>query len=115
VLQVPEFVVFGAALPWPNWIAMGWRAPVPIGTILLLRRIPAVLLLQLWLTDLRSRQEALFVGWFGPIGVGALFFAIVAHEETGIGEVWTVRSLRIAATIVVQGLTITPLRHRLNA
>ncbi|KAI5180224.1 sodium/hydrogen antiporter [Nematocida sp. AWRm80] len=48
--------------------------------VLLFRRLPAVLLAKLcgFLPELNIR-ESLFAGWFGPIGVGAIFFAY--HTE----------------------------------
>ncbi len=117
VLQVPVFFLLGAALPWAEWEALGWRAPALVVAVLLLRRIPAVLLLKPLVGDLRTGAETLFVGWFGPMGIGALFFAAVAHEETENPEVWPVVTLLIAASVVAHDLTATPLsqwlaRHR---
>ncbi len=86
-----------------------FAVPALVAAVLLLRRIPAVLLLKPLVGDLRTGAEALFVGWFGPMGVGALFFAAVAHEETGNPDVWPVATLLIAASIVVHDLTATPL------
>lgn len=45
---------------------------------------------------------------FGPAGVGALFFAAVAHKETHNEYVWAVTTLLVAATIVLHDLTATP-------
>ena len=56
----------------------------------------------------------MFVGWFGPVGVGALYFAAVAHKETRNEHVWTVATLLIAATIVAHDLTATPLSRWLG-
>jgi NhaP-type Na+/H+ or K+/H+ antiporter len=77
--------------------------------VLSLRRIPALLLLKPLIGDIRRWDEALFVGWFGPIGVGALYLAAVARKETRLEQVWIVATLLIAATIVAQDLTATPL------
>ncbi|MDP9359773.1 MAG: cation:proton antiporter [Chloroflexota bacterium] len=117
VLQVPVFFLLGTALPWAEWKVLGWKAPALVMTVLLLRRIPAVLLLKPLVGDIRTGAETLFVGWFGPMGIGALFFAAVAHEETGNPEVWPVATLLIAASVVAHDLTATPLsqwlaRHR---
>ena len=109
VVQVPVFFLLGTALPWAEWEALGWKAPTLIVAILLLRRVPAILLLRPVVADIRSTREALFVGWFGPMGVGALFFAAVAHAETGNPHVWPVATLLIASSIVVHDLTATPL------
>ncbi|MDP9310415.1 MAG: hypothetical protein M3R24_05915 [Chloroflexota bacterium] len=54
-------------------------------------------------------DEALFIGWFGPMGVGALYFAAVAEKETGLPHVWSVTTLLVAISIVVHDVTATPL------
>jgi NhaP-type Na+/H+ or K+/H+ antiporter len=114
VLQVPIFALFGAALPWDRWEELGWKGPALVVAILLLRRIPAVLLLKPVVGQLRGWSEALFVGWFGPVGVGALFFAAVATKETHDEQIWTIVTLIIAATIVAHDLTATPLSQWLG-
>ncbi len=109
VLQVPVFVLLGLALPWGAWAELGWAAVALVVAVLLLRRIPAVLLLKPLIGDIRRWAEALFIGWFGPIGVGALYLAAVAHKETHLEQAWSVATLLIAATIVTHDLTATPL------
>lgn len=49
--------------------------------IIFLRRLPAVVLLQPITPAIRSYREAVFSGWFGPIGVGAVFLSTIAQEE----------------------------------
>lgn len=49
--------------------------------ILLFRRLPIVLLLKPVLPALKTYREASFAGWFGPMGVGAVFLSILAKEE----------------------------------
>lgn len=109
VLQVPVFALLGLALPWEEWAELGWSGVALVAAVLLLRRIPALLLLKPLIGDIRRWEEALFIGWFGPIGVGALYLAAVAHKETGFERVWPVATLLIAATIVAHDLTATPL------
>ncbi len=114
VIQVPVFALLGTVLPWAEWVDLGWNGAALVGAILLLRRIPAVLLLKPLVGQLRGWDEALFVGWFGPIGVGALYFAAVAHKETQDERVWVVTTLLIAVTIVVHDVTATPLSQWLG-
>lgn len=66
------FVTFGMALPWAEFKAFGvGRLLVASAAVLSARRLPFV-----WtLTPLVDRKERFFVGWFGPIGVGTLFYA----------------------------------------
>ena len=45
--------------------------------ILAFRRLPAV-----WFFGpLKTKRERVFAGWFGPIGVGAIFYAISSTNE----------------------------------
>lgn len=105
--SVPIFALLGMTLPWAAWAEMGGRAVALAGSVLLLRRLPVVLALAPFIGPLRSLRDGLFVGWFGPIGVAALFYASVALRRTDVEEVWTVGSLLIAASILVHGGTST--------
>jgi sodium/hydrogen antiporter len=49
------------------------------------------------------------LGWFGPIGVAALFYANLSVREAGVEEAWVIGSLIICASILVHGLSATPL------
>jgi NhaP-type Na+/H+ or K+/H+ antiporter len=42
-------------------------------SILFIRRIPALMLLYKTVPDIHTWQEALFCGWFGPMGVVSSF------------------------------------------
>jgi NhaP-type Na+/H+ or K+/H+ antiporter len=74
-----------------------------------LRRLPAVLLLYRGIGQLPLLRDALFTGWFGPIGVAALFYATLSLHETQLGIVWAVASLVIFSSLIVHGLSATPL------
>jgi sodium/hydrogen antiporter len=107
--DLPIFVLLGMALPWEGWLALGWSGVFLATAVLLLRRLPAVLALRPLLGELRETKELLFLGWFGPVGAAALYYAAFSLQETGIEEVWTVVSLIICASVLVHGLTDTPL------
>jgi NhaP-type Na+/H+ or K+/H+ antiporter len=77
--------------------------------VLLLRRLPAVRAVTPILPQARGVQDTLFLGWFGPIGVAALFYAALSLREIGVEEAWTVGSLVICASILVHGVTAAPL------
>jgi len=78
--------------------------------VLLLRRLPAVLALRPLLGPLRAKgKDVLFLGWFGPIGAAALYYAAFSLRETGVEAVWVVGSLVICASVVIHGVTATPL------
>jgi sodium/hydrogen antiporter len=108
--DLPIFVLLGMALPWQGWLDLGWRGPLLVVAVLLLRRLPAVLVLRPLLGPLRGRaKDVLFLGWFGPIGAAALYYAAFSLRETGIEEAWMVGSLVICASALVHGVTATPL------
>ncbi len=89
---------------------MGWVGLLLVAAVLLLRRLPAVLALRPLLGPLRSGdKDVLFLGWFGPIGAAALYYAAFSHRETGIEAAWTVGSLVICASVIVHGVSATPL------
>lgn len=108
--DLPIFVLLGMALPWERWLELGWKGLLLVVAVLLLRRLPAVLALRPFLGSLRDRaKDVLFLGWFGPIGAAALYYAAFSLRETGMEEVWVVGSLIICASVVVHGITATPL------
>lgn len=54
--------------------------------ILLLRRIPVVLATYKFIPDIKTFREAMFAGWFGPMGVGAIFISTLARLALPEGE-----------------------------
>ncbi len=108
--DLPIFVLLGMALPWQGWLDLGWRGPLLVVGVLLLRRLPAVLALRPLLGPLRGRtKDVFFLGWFGPKGAAALYYAAFSFRETGIEEAWVVGSLVICASVLVHGVSATPL------
>ncbi len=106
---LPIFVLLGMTLPWEGWLGLGWAGLLLAVAVLLLRRLPAVLALNPLLGRVEGIQDALFLGWFGPIGVAALYYANLSVREAGLEEVWVVASLIVCASILAHGVTATPL------
>lgn len=107
---IPLFVVLGAVLPWSQWVAFGPSAVAFVAVVLLLRRPPVVLSLGRAL-GLRLR-EATFTGWFGPIGVSAVFYlAHSVHEGVSDPRLFAAGGLAVAAGVVAFGLTGSPGRR----
>lgn len=106
---LPAFVLLGLALPWGEWLELGWPALALVLAVLLLRRLPALVVLSPLVSGLRGFGEALFYGWFGPVGIAALFYATLALRETGVQEAWTVGSLVIFASVIAHGVSAAPL------
>lgn len=106
---LPIFVLLGLMLPWDEWNSLGWRAAALAVAVLLLRRLPLFLVLAGRLSPLPRLADALFLGWFGPIGVAAVFYAGLAMRRAGVHDAWSVASLLACASIAAHGLTATPL------
>ncbi|KAI8628725.1 alkali metal cation/H+ antiporter Nha1 C terminus-domain-containing protein [Xylariaceae sp. FL1651] len=86
LINLAYFVYLGTIIPWEmyNNFDIGlsaWRLTVMAIFVILFRRIPIMLLLKPIIPDVKTWREALFAGHFGPIGVGAIFVAILARAE----------------------------------
>jgi hypothetical protein len=85
----------------------GWSGVMFGLAALLFRHLPALLALK---RPLRADwTEVIWLGWFGPIGVAALFYLGHADEQ-GVTDpsVWTAGTLVITLSTVVHGLTAAP-------
>ncbi|MEI7032744.1 cation:proton antiporter [Streptomyces pratensis] len=105
---LPLFTALGAMIPWEEWGELGWGPGLALVLgVLALRRLPVVLALKRPLS-LRWR-DALFLGWFGPIGVSALFYLTMeAHRLGPDPRVLAAGTLVVVASTVAHGVTTTP-------
>lgn len=104
----PIFALVGAAIPWSGWAALGWKGPALAAAVLLLRRPLPTLLLYPLLPSLRAPRDLLFVGWFGPIAIAAVYYASVVEKELHEPLVWDVVSLIVCASVVAHAVTAAP-------
>ncbi|PNY28951.1 Na(+)/H(+) antiporter [Tolypocladium capitatum] len=86
LLNLAYFVYFGTIIPWEQYNdgvfgLRAWRLVVIAVFVLLFRRIPIMMALKPFIPDVKNWREALFAGHFGPIGVGAIFVAMLARAE----------------------------------
>ncbi|GAA5795979.1 Sodium/hydrogen exchanger family-domain-containing protein [Helicostylum pulchrum] len=86
MLNLAIFVYIGAIIPWSDFSneAMGltpWRLVAIAILVLFFRRLPIVVLLKPVMPAMKTYREAIFSGWFGPMGVGAVFLSMIAKEE----------------------------------
>lgn len=144
IINLAFFVYFGAIIPWPqfNNAELGlncWRLIILAIVIIFLRRLPAVVALKPFTPDVKTWREAFFCGHFGPIGVGAIFAAILARkdleshyteEETPLSHVpthdfphtqliatiWPIVCFVVIVSIIVHGssVAVLTLGKRLN-
>jgi NhaP-type Na+/H+ or K+/H+ antiporter len=111
---LPAFALLGLALPVDAWVEMGWTAVWIAAGIPLLRRVPALLvlapaLLRLPGGEYRFWRDILFSGWFGPVGIAAVFYATLVTGRSDVQAAWTVGSLVVCASIVGHGISANPL------
>lgn len=131
LLNLTYFVYFGTIIPWEQYNdgrfgMVAWRLVVIAIFVLLFRRIPIMMALKPFIPDVKNWREALFAGHFGPIGVGAIFVAILAraeleHEEpVPLGElpppnaphfdliylVWPIVTFLVISSILIHGSSI---------
>ncbi|KAM0431012.1 hypothetical protein ACHAPT_005649 [Fusarium lateritium] len=131
LLNLTYFVFLGTIIPWEEFNngvfgVKAWRLVVIAIFVLFFRRIPIMLALKPFIPDVKTWREALFAGHFGPIGVGAIFVAILARAELEHGEpvplselppedsphyhliylVWPITTFLVVTSILVHGSSI---------
>ncbi|KAK4140511.1 alkali metal cation/H+ antiporter Nha1 C terminus-domain-containing protein [Dichotomopilus funicola] len=131
LINLAYFVYFGTIIPWADFnnAVLGlqaWRLAVLAIFVILFRRIPVMMALKPFIPDIKTWREALFAGHFGPIGVGAIFVAMLARAELEhespvpmedepkpgvehyklITLVWPIVAFIVVASIIVHGSSI---------
>lgn len=131
LINLAYFVYFGTIIPWeqfnsPELGTAAWRLVIIAILVILFRRIPIMLALKPFIPDIKTWREALFAGHFGPIGVGAIFVAILARAEleTGgttplavlpeegtphyhlIALIWPITTFLVVTSILIHGSSI---------
>lgn len=132
LLNLSYFVYLGTIIPWEMYNATDlgltpWRLVIIAILVIFFRRIPIMLACKPIIPDLKTWREALFAGHFGPIGVGAIFVAILARAELSVEEsippasyptekenpnailiqaVWPIVTFMVIASIVVHGSSV---------
>jgi NhaP-type Na+/H+ or K+/H+ antiporter len=109
LFTLPMFVIFGIALPLHEWVALGWPLVALALLVLLLRRPPVVMVMcSTWRHSLNSR-DSLYLGWFGPLGIAAIYYAALAHSHLHVPLYWHAASALIFASIMIHGVSAAPL------
>lgn len=75
---------FGAVCPWASFVhndVISIYRLIFLGLLILLfRRLPVVFALHWNIWQIEEKQQAIFVGFFGPIGVSAVFYLYISLE-----------------------------------
>ncbi|KAG9299546.1 hypothetical protein G9A89_020717 [Geosiphon pyriformis] len=129
LLNMAVFVYIGATMPWSSFTDSNlglniWRM-IALGVLILVfRRLPLILVLYRWIPAIKTFREAVFSGWFGPIGVGSIYLSVVAQnafEKDGPHHhvrklIMPVVYFNALMSIIVHGCTIPVLKisQRIN-
>lgn len=119
------FIFYGTLIPWNQLNTSEipvWRFIVLGVVIMAFRRLPLVLVLYKFIPAIQNLREACFAGFFGPIGVGAIFYVQIAIEfliTPGAGQLESVAEdnrlvqllpvivyFLVLCSIIVHGFTI---------
>ncbi|KAI8966315.1 alkali metal cation/H+ antiporter Nha1 C terminus-domain-containing protein [Daldinia sp. FL1419] len=131
LINLAYFVYLGTIIPWEQYNNMeiglsAWRLVVMAIFVILFRRIPIMMMLKPLIPDVKTWREALFAGHFGPIGVGAIFVALLARAELESGHtipepevpkkgaefynviilVWPIVTFMVISSIIVHGSSV---------
>ncbi|KAF2121258.1 Sodium/hydrogen exchanger family-domain-containing protein [Lophiotrema nucula] len=84
LLNVSVFIWFGAVCPWYDFVH---SEVIPIYRliflgilVLLLRRPPIIFAMHQKIHQIEEKRQAIYVGFFGPIGVSAVFYLYVTLD-----------------------------------
>ena len=82
LLNLAIFLWIGAVCPWSTFLH---NEIIPITRLiflgiltLLFRRMPVVFAMHNQIKQIKEKQQALYVGYFGPIGVSAIFYLYIS-------------------------------------
>lgn len=122
LLNLSIFMWYGAVCPWYQF---AHNSVIPIYRliflgilVMLLRRIPIVYLLHKQIWQVERKRQALFMGYFGPIGVSSVFYLYISLEflsEITVGGVVREDAARLkeVMTVVVWFLAVCSMVRRL--
>ena len=101
-------------IPWEQWGQLGWGAVWLTAGVLLLRR-PPLLFAVMKPLGLKVRGAA-YLGWFGPVGVAAMFYLTEEASRAGADPVLLgAGTLVVVASTVAHGITAAPGRAQFRA
>lgn len=121
LLNLAYFLLFGSFIPWDNYawlpisqltnknqVSLYSLLPLTI-SIILFRRLPLLFILRKFIPGIKTVKEALFVGWFGPIGVGALYYAqlfLLLKADDISATFYSIIYFIVFSSVIVHGFTV---------
>lgn len=84
LLNIGIFMWYGATAPWHKFLindVIPLYRLVPLAILVLIfRRLPWVYAIHKKIPQIEHHRQAMFVGFFGPIGVSAVFYLYITRE-----------------------------------
>ena len=84
LLNLAVFIWLGAVCPWSSFVNNSiisiHRLILLAVLVLLFKRLPVIYAMRPFIPQIEQNRQALFVGFFGPIGVSAIFYLYVSIE-----------------------------------
>ncbi|KAK0732644.1 Sodium/hydrogen exchanger family-domain-containing protein, partial [Apiosordaria backusii] len=85
LLNVSVFMWLGAVCPWHEFLVNDGVVPlyrlIILGVLVLMfRRLPWVFAIHKFIPQIEEVRQAIFVGFFGPVGVSAIFYLYITLE-----------------------------------
>lgn len=116
LLELGIFFAFGLAFMPVVIDDISWSAAVyAVLSVTVIRMLPVAVATLGASIDLRT---VLFLAWFGPRGLASLVLALIILEEGDVAaseQIFVIAGLTVALSIVLHGLTATPLVQRYAA
>lgn len=127
LLTLVVLLLLGAALTGPLADDLSWGAfAVAAALVLVVRPLAGVVALRLGRARARGPhvgahrlrgQQEWAIAFFGVRGVGTLYYLAYAANQTefaGMDEVWAIAGVTIALSVLVHGVTATPVMRHLE-
>ncbi|KAF9764241.1 Na(+)/H(+) antiporter 1 [Nosema granulosis] len=102
LLSTSFFVFFGSRIDFGQFTLLTIISSL---LILIFRRPLICFLMYRHVPELRTKKEGLFVGWFGPIGVGAIYYALLVDKTVGSLTI-NYASVVVFFSVLIHGLTV---------
>jgi len=115
IAMMVGLLLFGGALASGLLASLGWReVVVALAILLVVRPVTGMIGLVGFKAE---RDEKLTLAFFGIRGVGSVYYLAYGlnhMEATGENQLWAIVGLIIALSILLHGLTVTPIMRQLD-